>query len=259
MSCLQKNRAESIRRFLWLCGALAFGLALAPRGFSDPLPTCGVASLSTYDAADYQCTLGDYTLDDFTFSASGTASLLSDAQITVDPTGSTPTTISFQFSTPGGFTAGDGQTAEYVVQYNMDPLLPMIPGGIVDLGPNDPVTLTGEFCGNGALFSAPNTNPAVSPTCLGNNPSGIFPAKTQLMGTGGSASAGFSFPMLVSTVDSRLILDINGPGETDSFGAVMNVTGGGPTATPEPSTSFLLVPAMFGLAWLRKRSRSARP
>jgi hypothetical protein len=230
-------------------------LAFVKPVFSDPIPACGIATLATYDAAGYECTLGDYTLNDFTFSAMGSAELLSDAQITVDPTGSTPTTISFQFSSPGGFTAGPSQTAQYIVQYNMDPLLPMIPGGIIDLGPNDPVTLTGEFCGNGMLFSAPNTDPSTFPTCLGNNPSGIFPAKVQLMGTGGSSSAGFQFPMLVSTVDTRLILDVNGPGGADSFGAVIDVTGGGPTATPEPSASFLVAPAMLGLVWLGKRLR----
>ena len=254
---MRRGKAKFMQRSTWLLGVVVLALAFVTPGFSDPLPTCGAALLSTYDAVGFECTLGDYTLDDFTFSATGTANLLSGSQIMVDPTGSTPTTISFQFSnavSPStGFIAGANQTAEYVVQYNMDPLLPMIPGGIIDIGPNDPVTLTGEFCGNGTLFSAPNTDPHTFPTCLGNNPSGIFPAKVQLIGTGGSSSAGFQFPMLVSTVDTRLILDVNGPGGADSFGAVMDVTGGGPAATPEPSAVFLVVPAMLGLVWLRKK------
>jgi len=250
---MRRSKAEFIRGSMWLLGVVVLALAFVAPGFSTPIPTCGAASLSTYDAAGYECTLGVYTLDDFTFSAMGTAELLSDSQITVDPTGSTPTTISFQFSTPGGFTAGADQTAEYIVQYNMDPLFPMISGGLIDVGPNDPVTLTGEFCGNGTLFSAPNTNPSTFPTCLGNDPSGIYPGKLQLTGTGASSSVGFQFPILVTTVDTRLILDLNGPAEADSFGGVIDVTGGGPTATPEPSAAFLVAPALLGLVWFRKK------
>ena len=260
---MRRERAEFNRRLMWLLAVVILALVFVTPGFSDPIPTCGAALLSTYDATGFECTLGVYTLDDFTFSAMGTAELLSDSQIMVDPTGSTPTTISFQFSnavSPStGFTAGANQTAEYVVQYNMDPLLPMIPGGIIDLGPNDPVTLTGEFCGNGMLFSPPNTNPSTFPTCLGNDPSGIFPGKVQLMGTGGSSSTAFQFPKLVTTVDSRLILDVDGPGGTNSFGAVIDVTSGGPAATPEPSAVFLVAPAMLGLVWLRKKVQASRP
>jgi hypothetical protein len=228
---------------------------LAPGLFGSPVPTCGAGSLATYDASGYQCTLGDYTLLDFTFSSSATggATLLSDSQITVDPTGSTPNALSVQFSAAGGFNAGAGQTAQYIVQYVLDPLLPRITGGTIDLGPNDPVTLTGEFCGNGTLFSAPNTNPSIEPTCLGTDPSGIFPDKVQLLGTGAGSSTGFRFPISVTTLDTRLILDLNGPADVDFFGSTANVTGGGPSEVPEPSTSLLLAPGMLAFLWLRKR------
>lgn len=253
---------------IWLLGVVTLGLTFLPSAFaaSNDIPVCGAASLAIYDASGFACTLGVYTLDDFTFSSSqtGGATLATDSQIIVDPTGSSPTTLSVQFSTPGGFTAASGQTAEYIVQYNIDPLLPMITGGDVDLGPNDPVTLTGEFCGNGTIVSAPSTDPTVFPTCMGNDVSGIFPEKLQLMGSAnGPSSVGFQFPSTVSTLDTRLILDVTGPGGADSFGSVANVTGGGPsssssTATPEPSATFLMAPALLGIAWLRKRLQAAK-
>jgi hypothetical protein len=254
--------AASVLNRLGLGSVILFGfLLLAPALFGSPLPTCTSASLSVYDTGGYECTLGQFTLDDFTFSSSetGEANLLPDTAITVNPTGSTPTTISMQFSTPGGFTVGTGQTAEYIVQYNMDPVLPVVTSASIDLGPNDPVTLTGEFCGNGMLYSAPNNNASVEPMCLGNDPSGIFPGKLQISGTASSPDS-FSFPPAsnVNTLDTRLILDLTGPAEVDSFGSIADVTFGGPTsAVPEPSSSWLMIPVLLAYVWVRKKRLTA--
>lgn len=247
--------AKSRGQRIWAVPGLALCLTiLAPGLFASPMPTCGVASLATYDAPGYECTLGDYTLEDFSFSSSetGGASLLSDSQIMVDPTGSTPTTIALTYS--GDFNVADtGQSAEYVFQYELDPVLPTISSPILNLGPNDPVTLTGEYCGNGMLFSAPNTDPLTQPTCVGNDPSGIYPGKLQIVGTGPSASLSYDFPELVTTLNSRLILDLDGPSNVDTFASITNVTGGGPSPVPEPSSALLLTPALLGVFWLRKR------
>jgi hypothetical protein len=196
--------------------------------------------------------LGDFILTGFTFvsSSTGEASLVTASQITVDPTGSTPTSLSLQFSTPGGFHVNQGQTAEYIFRYLLDPLLPGIGGPIVDLGPNDPVTLTGEFCGDGTLSSAPKAQPVV---CIGSATTGIFPARLQIVGTGTPASQSFQFPSLVTTMDNRLILDLVGPANLASFGWGATVNGTGPTPAPEPSTLLLLTPALLALTWARKR------
>lgn len=247
------------RNRLGLGSVFLFGfLLLAPASFGSPLPTCTSAALSVYDTLGYECTLGQFTLEDFTFDSSG-SNLASDTAITVDPTGSTPTTISMQFSTPGGFSVGSGQTAQYIVQYYMDPVLPVVTSASIDLGPNDPVTLTGEFCGNGMLYSGPNNNASVEPTCIGNDPSGIYPGKLQITGgVSSSQSLPFSQSSNVNTLDTRLILDLTGPAEADSFGSIADVTFGGPTsAVPEPSTSLLFIPALLGYVWLRKKRITA--
>jgi hypothetical protein len=236
---------------MWLIPVFAFGLTfLTPALFGSP---CGVTSLATYTGSEFQCTLGSFTLEDFTFSSSSTgdATLLSPSQIMVDPTGSTLTTLSVQFS--GDFSVTQGQMAEYILAFEVDPVLPKISDPSIDLGPNDPVTLTGEFCGNGTLFSDPNTDPTVLPTCLGDDPSGIFPAKLQIVGSGPAATQTYQFPQLVTTLDSRLILDLDGPASVGTFGTTIGVTGGGPSPVPEPSTSLFLASGLLGFVWLRKR------
>src|SRR5229473_1767111 len=143
-------RAESNGHRIWLLPVFAFGFALLVPGlFGSPLP-CVVDSFADYQSQG-QCMLGDHTLNGFTFDsfATGGANLLTASQITVDPTGSTPTALSLRFSTPGGFQVGPGQIEEYIFRFGLDPILPEIGGPIIDLGPNDPVTLTGEFCGDG--------------------------------------------------------------------------------------------------------------
>jgi hypothetical protein len=261
MDNMMNLNAKRISHRVWLAVAVVFGLAyLAPAASAGPMQ-CGVDSLAAYTVSGFTCTLGAYTIQDFTFSSSGSNLLTSDL-IVVDPTQSTPTQISFQFygvdNTP--FSVPTGQSAEYVFQYYMDPILSPIIGATLDLGPNDPVTLTGEYCGNGNLYSAPNNNPEVEPTCIGTNPNGIYPAKTQLVGTGAPASTSFTFPINVSTLDTRLILDLTGPASVTSFGSIANVTGGGPdfsnpSQVPEPSSALWVVPGMLGLAWFRQRRK----
>jgi len=190
------------------------------------------------------CTIDGYTVTDFTFSelSSGGAPLLRSSQIIVDPSVNS-SGVSFQFL--GDFNVPSGN-AQYIVQYELDPLLPQVPGIGINLGPNDPVTLTGQFCGNGML-SGPYI--AGQPTvCTGTSVPGIYPATLQI--TGNDTSASTLFPTLVTDLDSRLILDLCGPSSTQWFGTNVEVDG---SSVPEPSTTLWLVPAMFGLVWLRKK------
>jgi hypothetical protein len=224
--------------------------AMFANQISSP-PTCGLSSLAVY-LQEGSCTIGNYTLTSFTFqsSSTGEASLLSPAQITVDPTGSTLTDIALQFSAPGGFTAGAGQTAEYIFHWNLDPFFPSIGGPIINMGPNDPPTLTGEFCGDGLLSSAPGAQPVM---CTGSAPTGIFPRRLQIVGMGQPASVSAQFPSLVTTMDNRLILDLNGPASVSSFGWQGVVT---PTSSPEPATWMLLVSGLVALCLRKKLPRS---
>jgi hypothetical protein len=253
---IAKSRGQRMR-LLPIVGFVLTGFA--PGLFAGPVPTCGVASLATYDAPGYECTLGDFTIEDFSFSGSetGGASLLSASQIMVNPTGSTPTTLSLGFS--GDFQVSNpSQTAQYVFQYEVDPVLPMISGPSLNLGPNDPVTLTGEYCGNGMLFSGPNTNPNIEPTCIGDDQAGIFPGKLQILGSGPSASLSYDFPELVTDLDSRLILNLDGASNVNTFTSITNLTGGGPSPVPEPSSALLLAPALLGFVLLRKKWPAGR-
>jgi len=217
------------------------------------IPLCGPNSLAVY-LEEGSCTIGDYTLKNFTFISSGTGEpvLLSPSQIMVDPTGSTLTSIALQFSADGGFHVDSNQTAEYIFHWNLDPFFPSIGGPFIDLGPNDPVTLTGEFCGDGLLSSDPGAQPV---SCTGSAPTGIFPVRLQIVGTGDPSTVSDRFPSLVTTMDNRLILDLNGPADVDSFGWTGTVT---PVESPEPATWILLVSGLLALPWLRKKLPARR-
>ncbi len=225
----------------------ALGLTSLPsKVFASPAP-CAVASVLTYQASGFQCTIEGYTFEDFMFIDSGSpgATLLTPDQITVNPTFSTPNSVAFQFF--GDFATTADQTEEYIVQYELDPVLPHITGEGIDLGPADPVTLTGQFCGNGTLVG---NYVAGSPTnCSGTNQSGIFPLTLTTTGDGTIASA--EFPSIVTDVDTRLVLDLSGDSSTTFFGTNADITG--VSNVPEPSTSLWLAPGMFGLLWLRKK------
>ena len=144
----------------------------------------------------FQCTIEGYTFEDFTFSDSetGGATLLTPSEITVNPTFSTPDSVAFQFF-------GDFQrrcrpnrrihsSIRVWIQFYLD-----ITGQGIDLGPNDPVTLTGQFCGNGMLVGP---FAAGSPTtCSGSNSAGIFPLT--LVTSGNDTTASGLFPVTVIT------------------------------------------------------------
>lgn len=230
--------------------ALLFTLGLtfvAPGLLGSPVLPCPVASVATYETLG-QCTIEGFTFEDFSFndSSTGGATLLAASQITVNPTFSTPNSVSFQFF--GNFSVSEAdQTEEYIVQYELDPVLPQIVAQSIDLGPADPVTLTGQFCGNGTLVGV---YVAGSPaTCSGTNESGIFPLNLQVTSTDGSfQTTSAQFPLIATDVDTRLILDLNGQSSTTYFGTNAELTG-----VPEPSTSLWLAPGMLALFWLRKK------
>ena len=243
---MPRNRMSFIiDRILYIPVATLALATLSPVMSASPIAPCATATVSTYDVAGFQCSIDGYILEDFTFSASqtGGATLLSDSQIDLDPT-VTPGGMSFQFSGVDNtiFSVPDGQTAEYVFQYELDPLLPKITGGTVTTGPGDPVVLTGQFCGNGTLTTYVAGQQT---TCSGTDPAGIFPATAVV--NGNNMSTNYQFPVTVTDLDTRLILDLDGPANVTTFGTSVNVS-----PTPEPSSALWLAPAMLGLAWLRR-------
>jgi hypothetical protein len=226
--------------------ALLFTLGLtlvAPGLLGSPVLPCPVASVATYLTLG-QCTIEGFTFEDFTFSESSNASL-SPSQITVNPTFSTPSSVSFQFF--GAFSSVADQTEEYIVQYELDPVLPQIVAQSIDLGPADPVTLIGQFCGNGTLGAYVAGSPA---NCSGTNESGIFPLNLTVTSSDGSSKTTppALFPLIATDVDTRLVLDLVGQSSTTYFGTNAELTG-----VPEPSTSLWLAPGMLALFWLRKK------
>lgn len=261
---LRRSRSTARFRLIMLLGAALFTQAL----FGSAIP-CATASYADYEAQG-QCMIGDFTLFGFTFAnssipaqgASGAPIMLSAAQVLVDPTGSNINSLSLRFSAAGGFNVGAGQFAEYVFRYEIDPVLPLIDSQAIDLGPNDPVTLIGEFCGNGTLASSPN---AVPVSCTGSNPSGIFPARLQITGPSStSQSQSFLFPVPITTEDVRLILDLEGRGTTDGahvdfFGSDTGVTSGGIVSTGEPSTTWLALIGVLALSCCVARKRLRAP
>ncbi len=237
-----KTGTEFGGRRIWLVSGLAFGLALfTPALFGDPIPPCVQASLSTYDAAGFQCIVDGYTLEDVTFSSSqtGGATLLTDSDIMVDPTVTTGPNVAFD----ADFVSLEGQTEEYIFEYELDPQLPKVTKVTADTGSGDPVMLTGQFCGNGTLGAYVAGQ---ATTCSGSDPSGIFPATVVVNGNNMSASA--TFPSPVTNLDSRLVLDLDGASSVTSIGSTATLG-----VVPEPSTSLFLAPGMLAFLWLRKR------
>ena len=234
---------------------LLAGLGLiffAPAMFGSPLP-CGVATVATYDAAGFECTIDGYLLEDFTFNdyETGGATLLSDSSILLTPSTSRDG-ILFNFSpvSEPNFATDAGQTAEYIFQYELDPVLPRVTGTSIDTGPNDPVTLTGQFCGNGTVLPISPLPYAGQPTyCTGNG--AVYPAKLQISGE--SQFAAQTFSTVVTDLDTQLILDLSGDSSVPFFESGVDVIGSG-SPVPEPSTALWLVPGMLALVWLRKRT-----
>jgi hypothetical protein len=214
-----------------------------------PPSPCVQASVATYDAAGFECSIDGYTLGDFTFGSSetGEASLLSDSDIILTPSVNSGGML-FHFSAADGFafSTSDGETAEYIFQYELDPVLPRIQGTSIDTGPNDPVTLIGQFCGNGTVAPYVAGNPT---SCSGTFPGGIFPSELQV--TGNDQAATGTFPVVVTDLDTQLILDLDGAASVEYFESGVGVNG---SPVPEPASALWLVPGMLGLAWLRKRS-----
>jgi len=232
---------------------LLAGLGLiffAPAMFGSPILPCAQATVSTYDAGGFQCTIDGYTLEDFSFSNSttGGAPLLSASDIVLTPS-TTSGGMLFVFSPAEGseFNVPEGD-AQYIFQYELDPLLPQVMGTSIDTGPNDPVTLIGQFCGNGTVAPYVSGDPT---SCSGTNTSGIFPKELEV--TGNDQSATGNFPVLVTDLDTQLILNLDGPASIQFFETGVNIVGTG-NAVPEPSTALWLVPGMLALAWLRKRA-----
>jgi hypothetical protein len=232
------------RRFgkVWLLPATILGLAaFAPAMFASP---CMDESLSTYDTAGFTCTIDGYTLSDVTFSESGGADL-PDSEITVVPS---ITSSGFQFEFEGDFTDSSmTNTAYYIVQYELDPVFPKVNGIDIGLGPADPPTLYGQFCGDGTISSTFDPTHPLDFTCT----AGGEPAVLEVVGNNESDSENFATQ--VTNVDSQLILQLDCDSTAASF------SGGVLLATPEPSLLALLIPGLIGLLLMgRKRLASAR-
>jgi hypothetical protein len=193
--------------------------------------------------------LGSYTLEQFTFSDSSTggASLVDPSNISVVPSFNSASGIALEFH--GDFNAGTGQTAQYIIQFELDPLLPNLTGTSISTGPNDPVTLTGQFCGNGTLAAFVPGQPT---SCSGTAPAGIYPLTLSI--TGNNQETSKNFPVVVTDLDTRLILDLAGPASVTVFGTGTSFARSDiSTQAPEPSTPLLLASGLFAFVWWHKK------
>jgi hypothetical protein len=250
---MQKSFASVTVRTTWLFLVTALALAVLTPGLSGtPLP-CVVGTVADYQAAGFQCTMGSYTLEQFTFSdsATGGASLVDPSNISVVPTFNAATGIAVEFD--ANFSANVGQTAQYIIQYELDPLLPRLTGTSISTGPNDPVTLTGQFCGNGTLAAYVAGQPT---SCTGTAIAGIFPLTLTI--TGNNQMNSQSFPVLVTDIDTRLILDLEGPASVYTFGMATSFATPDISLSPEPSTFLLLASGLFALICCRRKLVNTR-
>jgi hypothetical protein len=227
-----KSGLRVIGQRTWSVALLALGASiLTPALFGN---TCGVATLDQYlsGGAEAGCTLDGYTVDftQFTaYSVNEAADLLGAANITVTPT-FTDSELTLQFS--GDFANNTpGSSEEYTFGYLLDPTLPHITGPGVFTGPNDPVSLTGRFCGDGIILQG---------SCAGSF------IGLGIRGNENSQSALFDAP--VTNLDTLLTLDLDSGSSVAYFGSTDTLA----TTTPEPSALWL-TPGLLGLVWLRKK------
>jgi hypothetical protein len=235
-----KSGLEVIGWRIGPAAVLALATLFTPALFGG---TCAVGTLTAYETgADAGCSLGPdgFTVDFDSLDASSTnpeAVLLTSDDIIVTPS-FTGGSLSFDFSAASGFefVAPMGETDTYTIQYTLDPTLPHISGPSLHTGPNDPVELTGNFCGDGSIVISPTGAPGCSD-------GGSFLS----LGVGGNdQTASGLFPAPVTNLDSELTLIL---GPCDS---VQNFSSTAILATPEPSTLWLM-PGLLGLVWLRKK------
>ncbi len=226
----------------------ALALLVLASGLSGSPLTCATGTVSDYEVLGFQCSLGSYTLEQFTFSDSSTgeALLVDPSNISVVPIYNSASGIAVEFQ--GDFNVSAGQTAQYIIQFELDPLLPNLTGTSISLGPNDPVTLTGQFCGNGTLAPFVAGQPT---SCSGTSTTGIFPLTLTI--TGNNQATSQSFPVVVTDIDNRLILDLVGPASVTEFGTGISFASPDVSLAPEPSTPLLLASGLFAFVWWRKK------
>ncbi len=219
-------------------------LALGATLFTPALfgGACTVGTLQSYQTgANFDCTYDGYTVDfdngilagSDGFSATGVNQLTS-SEIIVTPT-STDTSFTFEFSAATNYLfAGQPGGNTYDFDYTLDPAVPRIAGTSINTGPSDPVTLTGEFCGNSLI---------ISPSACS---SGGSYQNYGITGSSGTVtSANYLFPTVQTDMETELTLVLDPCEYVDNFGSTVNLV-------PEPSTLWL-TPGLLGIVWLGKK------
>lgn len=240
-----KNKTDKLGH-VWMLPLAVFALGVFAPGMSaQSLPTCAPGTLAYYETEYGEgtggaCTIGGYTLEDFMSYSGGTATnILSPSQILVDPT-VTSEGISVQFAATEGnsflILSGD---AYYDIDYFMDPLLPTIQGTEIDLGPNDPVSLIGTFCGGGQF----------SEDYYCGGPEYTLTTGSDTLSRGSTASGTFPTP--------QTLLDTNLDLELDCTGADVLYFGSTADTVPEPSMALVLPIMLVGL-WFAKKKMDKR-
>jgi hypothetical protein len=195
--------------------------------------SCTTATLAVYDAAGFNCSIGDITFDDFAYVPSGSI-IIPDTDVSV-----TPETIGgeegFQFNAPwfalpGGFLDSFIDYTATCAGCTIDDLV---------------LTIAGATDGTGGLVNVAETSPALS----GNLEAGAAGGTTIL-----SDSATFS-PVGSLTVSKDILLGGGTGGLGAQVSSVTNLFSTNTSTVPEPPL-LLLSAGLLGLVPIARRKFS---
>jgi hypothetical protein len=197
---------------------------------------CATATLDTYDAAGFSCSIGSVTFSNFNYTNVNVPSVPpSAAQVTLTPinaAGEMGFMMAGMF--PNVWTAGPGVTDVYNIDYTVTAATGWSISDAV-LG------MTAVAVGSGAVASI---NEVGGPVSLSAStpcpPAGICSATTQTFSG-------------VTSVSVNKTLTVTGPTSGAGYAHIYNVTQEWSTVTPEPASLALLGTALFGAGLLLRR------
>ncbi len=209
---------------------LILGMLFASTAFASP---CATATLATYDAAAFTCTINGEIVENFTFSVmsmSAGYSPLTDSQIMVTPS-FTATSYQVYFSSDG-FSLTGTQFVSYEFNFTWDPVVVGSEDDMVSRTPVFPgyATVVTDICA-GTTFSA--TCPAGSTYTLTVSNNGVI-----------SVPSDSTYFAPVTVVDTQSLLTLNANTASSEIAGFANSV---LLVTPEPGAGLLVGCGFLGM------------